>query len=171
MASIHDGLSAIADLVESPDFRDSQESFFQQHCFEFSAGDQSTENKLGYTAIHNNYIALVEEQIGASIGQDLLDEVMRGLAQYLAETKDQPELKDEGVARTLEVLESMADYESFKQTMLQKRSAGGASRIRSSDATIEPAKQPPQQPRQSLPPAWSGHVSRNVQLAVSCMIP
>ncbi len=50
---VHEILDEIAALVDSSSFRDAQESFFAKHCREFDAGDNSTENKLGYTTIHS----------------------------------------------------------------------------------------------------------------------
>ena len=49
--AIHDTLTDIASLVESPSFRDEQEHFYRRFAHEFDAGDNSTENKLAYTQI------------------------------------------------------------------------------------------------------------------------
>ena len=60
MERVHDILSDIAALVESAAFRSQQEAFYRKYCAEFSAGDDSTENKLSYTSIHNTYVEQVE---------------------------------------------------------------------------------------------------------------
>ena len=125
--AIHDTLTDIASLVESPSFRDEQEHFYRRFAHEFDAGDNSTENKLAYTQIHNDYVHMVEESIKAAVGPDRLSEVEAGLERYI-ESQAYP--KSEAIAQTLEILTSMADYEHFKQTMLMKKSeveyGGGA---------------------------------------------
>ena len=60
MERVHDILSDVASLVDSPAFREEQEAFYRKYCAEFSAGDDSTENKLSYTSIHNTYVEMVE---------------------------------------------------------------------------------------------------------------
>ena len=40
--AIHDTLTDIASLVESPSFRDEQEHFYRRFAHEFDAGDNST---------------------------------------------------------------------------------------------------------------------------------
>ena len=124
---MHAILGEIADLVSTPEFKQSQDDFHAKFCGEFEAGDSSTENKLAYTAIHNQYVAQVEGAIAAHIGNDKLVTVMSGLEAYL---KAEAHAKTEEVARTLDILESMADFEAFKTSMLHKREAvasgGGA---------------------------------------------
>ena len=75
-------LDSLAALVDSADFRASQDAFFAKYANEF---DAAAENKLSYTAIHKEYVTVVEDRIAAHIGASALAELLNGgLAEYLA---------------------------------------------------------------------------------------
>ena len=145
MERVHDILSDVASLVDSPAFREEQEAFYRKYCAEFSAGDDSTENKLSYTSIHNTYVEMVERMskrlhfiylfaptafvaharvrtlhaVASHVGQPALEEVMAGLPEYVRSADGQG--RSESVARTLDLLSSMSDFEEFKTAMMHKR--------------------------------------------------
>ena len=75
--SIHDDLEELAALVMSPDFKSSQDAFFERWCGEFERDvDEGTGNKLSYTQIHNDYVTMVEGNIKAVLGLERLDRIM-----------------------------------------------------------------------------------------------
>ena len=126
--TVHAILEDLAALVDSSAFKEAQELFFAKYCNELDAGDNSTENKLAYTSIHNEYVSQVEGSIVAHIGEPAMKELMGGLEGFL-QSDDHP--KSAAVARALDILDSMGDYEAFKQTMLSKRASqeeGGGTR-------------------------------------------
>ena len=108
--SIHEDLLALAELVNSEEFKASKEAFCTKFCHEFVAQDvdESTANKLSYTQIHNKYIGLVEGEVATFLGQERLEAVLSGLEQYVSRDNHD---KSEQVANALEILTSMADFE------------------------------------------------------------
>lgn len=120
MTEIHEDLLALADLVASAAFREFQEGFYAQYCHEFleEGVDESTGNKLSYTQIHNDYIAQVEDQIAAELGQARLEAILARVEAYVLSDAHE---KTAAIAEALNILSSMANFEEFKQTMLLKK--------------------------------------------------
>jgi hypothetical protein len=119
-SSTHEALQALSELVMSADFKARRDAFSSRYCNEFvEVVDEGSGNKLSYTTIHNDYIADVEKDIVACIGQERLSQIMDHVEEYLREQKDQ--VPEEGIAVALDILSSMADFEHFKQMMLAKR--------------------------------------------------
>lgn len=128
---IHAELEELASLVSSAAFKEKQEQFFARFCGEFVHDvDESTANKLSYTTIHNDYIALIEADIVQHLGQPTLELIMRNVEAYVAANGAHARAdQSEGIAQALDLLASMADFEQFKQAMLLKKDelrGGGA---------------------------------------------
>eukprot|EP00798_Chlamydomonas_sp_ICE-L_P016060 gene16060-22197_t len=110
-------IGALQDILVDPEFGDQRDSFCQQHCTVF---EDNEENKLEYTVIFSAYTEMIESGINSRLKQIIPGFDMTAFLSMLAPRKD--ELMDE----VFDLLCSMGDFESFKETMLAyKNDIGG----------------------------------------------
>jgi len=116
-------LNELANLVSTPEFQQQQSYFFDRYCQEFDGSVE--ENKLSYTAIHNEYIAQVEQRIEATLGAEKYRIVCEGMSQHQHENF----APSEASSQALDILTSLADFEAFKAAMLAKKAVQGSGGI------------------------------------------
>ncbi|CAL1162478.1 unnamed protein product [Cladocopium goreaui] len=101
--------------INDPVFIETLRRFEREHCREF---EDQEENKLYYTTIHNQYMQLIEMWIEGRMAQ-----VIPGFSMdtFLPELNDfiQSGAAERGDAKkVIELLNSWADFLSFKEMML-----------------------------------------------------
>ena len=107
----------LSKILQSAEFKQQQGEFFAKHCETFT---NEEENKLEYTAIHQEYEAMVEATIKEKIGDEKLKKIEVGLKDYIkvdVNHKRSPE-----VYEAIEILSALGDFVEFKKIMLAKKS-------------------------------------------------
>jgi ADP-ribosylation factor 2-binding protein len=90
-------------------FNERVDAFAEEHCHEF---EDSDENKLIYTALFNDYSAMVETFIEERLGASVQSFDMAGFCATLAE---RAKANDGDLPPPLEMLHSMTDFDAFKE--------------------------------------------------------
>eukprot|EP00747_Dinoflagellata_sp_TGD_P214077 gnl/TRDRNA2_/TRDRNA2_86970_c0_seq2.p1 gnl/TRDRNA2_/TRDRNA2_86970_c0~~gnl/TRDRNA2_/TRDRNA2_86970_c0_seq2.p1 ORF type:complete len:342 (+),score=66.98 gnl/TRDRNA2_/TRDRNA2_86970_c0_seq2:92-1117(+) len=113
-----EAMNELAAVVSSPAFKDKQVAFFEKYCNEFDGSME--ENKLAYTTIHKQYEQDIEKSIEEQLGTEKLQMLCAGVEDYCKTGKAS---QSEAVMEAVDILTSLGDFESFKQTMLAKAAA------------------------------------------------
>ncbi|PRP85320.1 ADP-ribosylation factor-like protein 2-binding protein-like [Planoprotostelium fungivorum] len=100
----------LEELILSDAFSRVVDDFFTQHCKEF---EESSENKLSYTAVFNQYTSLLEQHIEKHLKSILPP--WFSMSWFVGEMEKRP--AEEVSPDIIELLGS--DFEEFKQKMLE----------------------------------------------------
>ena len=116
--------------VMDKEFGDAQHAFFEKHMGEFVEDD---ENKLEYTQIHDQYIALLEQIIATDLGEKYSEEQIDAF--YLA-FKDNLEMFEKEDGWAYDTLWGLINFDKFKQQILTYKKDNSAL-TKKEETTIE----------------------------------
>ncbi|XP_028307466.1 ADP-ribosylation factor-like protein 2-binding protein [Gouania willdenowi] len=105
-------IGCIEDIIMEEEFQHLQQSFMEKHYLEF---DDSDENKLSYTPIFNEYVALMEKHLEQQLMERIPEFKMDTFTELLQHRKDEvPE-------DIVEMLLTFTDFMAFKEKLLDYR--------------------------------------------------
>ena len=112
-------VGALEEMLIDADFVGLQTSFMRAHCHEFDS-DASSENKLVYTTLFDEYQARMEEFLSAYLTRKLGPSF--SMESFLSECEARGE--EQLCGDVFDVLTNMSDFDSFKQLMLSEKNEG-----------------------------------------------
>ncbi|CAL8070461.1 unnamed protein product [Calicophoron daubneyi] len=104
----------LEDIMMSDEFQETQEKFIDENCYAF---EDSDENKLCYTEIHQKYVDVVERLIERQLSERMPEFSMAAFMQNLTAHRD--ELDGE----VFDMLYTFTDFLAFKEMMLDHKKA------------------------------------------------
>ena len=131
LREVHQAMELCRRLVGSAAFRAQAEGFARRNCEIFDEGE---ENKLEYTPLHQEYLAILDSELTGAMRDELgptfvMEAFLMAIPAYAASAasgaiKASTANEDENIAplaRTLEKLEHLASFDAFKAAMLRAK--------------------------------------------------
>jgi ADP-ribosylation factor 2-binding protein len=113
-------VGAIEEIIMEDEFQAIQDDFMTKNYKHF---EDSDENKLIYTTVHNEYVSLVEKYLDGALKRKVKGFDMDSFLGTLVERKEELE------GEIFELLLTFDDFLEFKQLMLSFKSVSDAFRI------------------------------------------
>ncbi|XP_068594988.1 LOW QUALITY PROTEIN: ADP-ribosylation factor-like protein 2-binding protein [Brachionichthys hirsutus] len=105
-------IGRIEDIIMEESFQQLQQTFMEKHYLEF---EESEENKLSYTIVFNEYVAVVERHLEQQLTERILHFNMNTfLAQLMQHKEKMPE-------DIFDMLVTFTDFMAFKEMFLEYR--------------------------------------------------
>mgnify|MGYP003684679619 FL=1 len=109
-------LQKIGKVIDSPEFAAVSSAFVQQHNDAFEFCD---ENKFEHTALHEQFVELMEKTILELAPQADMDTLVSNLPAFMEKRANAGD--QEGTGHVIDFLLSLTDFDTFKQTMLASK--------------------------------------------------
>jgi len=111
-----DSLKRIGDVIKSDAFLEVSRKFVEQHKHVFEFTD---ENKLEYTALHEQYVELMEKTLVEMASDVDIDSLVGNLPEFMEGGASEQDPEQTGA--TIDFLLSLTDFPIFKSMMLAAR--------------------------------------------------
>jgi len=112
-------LKRIGEIITSPDFVATSARFVDAHKDEF---DFVEENRLEWTALHEQYVELMDQAISSRAEGVDMDELMANLPEFVKGGAQEQDPEQTGA--TMDFLFSLTEFDTFKNMMLAAKLQG-----------------------------------------------